>query len=130
MAHGRNPTSEDLKAMTDSHALMLTIWRFSPNILPLVIPLLEENLSAADQPEIRNLTTKTLAYMFGRRPQVGQSTAVLAKAFPHTWKSWLGRQRDKAVQVRLTWAESSYEIMDNVPELRKELEGMSWLRNR
>ncbi|KAK1921574.1 armadillo-type protein [Papiliotrema laurentii] len=123
IAHGRNPTSEDMKAMADSHALMLTIWRYSPNVLLLVIPQLEENLRAADQAEIRNLTTRTLASMFGYRPRVGMTVAELAKAYPNTWKSWLGRKVDKSVQVRLTWVESSLEILANVPDLRKDLEG-------
>lgn len=111
--------------MADSHALMLTIWRYSPNVLLLVIPQLEENLRAADQAEIRNLTTRTLASMFGYRPRVGMTVAELAKAYPNTWKSWLGRKVDKSVQVRLTWVESSLEILANVPDLRKDLEGKS-----
>lgn len=114
-----------MKAITDSHALLLTIWNFSPNLLPMVIPTLEENLRVADQVEMRNLTTRTLARMFGCRPRVGMTVAELAKAYPATWKAWLGRQLDKSVQVRLTWAESSIEILANVPDLRSQMEGES-----
>lgn len=125
MSHGKNPTSDDMDTMRQSHDLMVTMWRNCPNLLPLVLPTLEENLRAADQVEIRELTTKTLAKMFGYRPRIGLTVAELAKAYPTTWRAWLGRKVDKATQVRLAWAGSSVEILTNAPELRRELEGDS-----
>ena len=110
--------------MNESHVLLLTMWRHSPEILLGVIPLLEENLKLADQVEMRNLTTRTLGSMFGSRPRVGQAQADLIKSQPATWKAWLGRKVDKSVQVRVTWAEASYEVLANAPDARGTLEGM------
>lgn len=125
MNHGKNPTSEDMDVMRESHQLIIVMWRNCPNVLPMVIPTLEENLRAADQTDIRELTTRTLASMFGYKPRIGLSVAELARAYPTTWRAWLGRKVDKSTQVRLAWASSSVQILVQIPDLRKELEGKS-----
>ena len=84
--------------------------------------MLEENLKAADEVNLRQLTTKTLGTMFGERPIVGTGVAELAKAYPSTWRAWLGRKVDKAIVVRLAWVEASRGILVNHPELYKSLE--------
>lgn len=121
--HGRNPSQEDLKALSDSHTLLLNIFRFSPGLLLNVVPLLETNLKAADEVPLRQLSTRTLGRMFGERPVVGTGRADLAKAYPSAWRAWLGRKVDKALSVRLSWVESTRGILCNHPELRRELEG-------
>ncbi|ORY30387.1 armadillo-type protein [Naematelia encephala] len=120
--HGRDPSPQDLKALVESHSLLLTIYRNCPGLLLNVVPLLEENLKAADEIPLRQLSTRTLGRMFGERPTVGTGTADVAKAYPSAWRAWLGRKVDKALAVRLAWVESSRSILTNHPELRKELE--------
>lgn len=89
----------------------------------LVIPVLEENLRAADEPFLRELSTKTLGTMFGERPVVGTGRADLAKAYPSTWRAWLGRKVDKTLGVRLAWVACARGILVSHPELRRDLEG-------
>ena len=109
--------------MVQSHKLLLTIWRNTPDLLPLVLPTLEANLKAADEAEIRALTTRTLGSMFSIRPRVGQSMAELSRSHPTTWKAWLGRKVDKVVAVRVAWVESTYDVLAEIGDLRRELEG-------
>ena len=125
IAHGRSTATADPKVLSDSHDLLLSMYRYSPALLLNVVPLLEENLKAADEAGLRQLSTKTLGTMFGERPAVGTSVADLAKAYPSTWRAWLGRKVDKAVIVRLAWVEASRGILVNHPELHKALEGES-----
>lgn len=122
LAHGRNPSTDDLRALADSHVLLINIFRSSPGLLLTVVPLLEQNLKAADEIPLRQLSTRTLGRMFGERPIVGTGRADLAKAYPSAWRAWLGRKVDKALNVRLAWVESTRGILCNHPELRTELE--------
>ena len=122
LKHGRSPSQEDFKILTTSHKLLLTIYRNAPGLLLNVVPVLEENLRAADEIPLRQLSTKTLGKMFGERPVVGAGTADLARAYPSAWRAWLGRRLDKATAVRLSWVESSRIVLANHPELRQELE--------
>ena len=92
-----------------------------------VVPVLEENLKAADEIPLRQLSTRTLGRMFGERPVVGGGTADLARAYPATWRAWTGRRLDKATPVRLAWVEASKGILTNHPEIRKELESERWI---
>jgi sister-chromatid-cohesion protein PDS5 len=108
--------------MTESHDLLLAIYRNCPGLLLNIIPVLEENLKVADEVPLRQLTTRTLGKMFGERPVVGTGVADIARAFPSTWRAWLGRKVDKNVGVRLAWVESAKGILANHPELRKDLE--------
>ncbi|RSH92189.1 hypothetical protein EHS25_008604 [Saitozyma podzolica] len=128
LAHGKNPSPADFKTLSDSHAVMLAMYRNCPGLLVSLVPLLEENLRAADEVPLRQLSTKTLGTMFGERPMVGSDVADLAKAFPGAWRSWLGRRVDKALPVRLSWVEASKGILDGHPELRAETEAA--LRDR
>ncbi|KAK8847427.1 hypothetical protein IAR55_005285 [Kwoniella newhampshirensis] len=118
LSHGRDPSQNDLKILTDSHQLMLTINRFCPDLLLNVVPLLEENLKAADEIPLRQLSVKTLGTMFSHRP----GTEDPAKKYPSAWRAWVGRKLDKALPVRLAWVAGAKGILVNHPELRKELE--------
>ncbi|RXK35355.1 hypothetical protein M231_07377 [Tremella mesenterica] len=121
-SHGRNPDSNDLKILTESHILLLNIYSHCPALLLNVIPLLEENLKVADEIPLRQLSTKTLGTMFGERPVVGAGVADVAKAYPAAWRAWLGRRVDKALVVRLAWVEAARGVLAKNPELRKEME--------
>jgi sister-chromatid-cohesion protein PDS5 len=123
LSHGRSPTPSDFKILSDSHDLLLSMYRYSPALLLNVVPLLEENLRAADEIPLRQLTTKTLGTMFGERPTIGSGVADIAKAYPATWRAWLGRKVDKSIQVRLAWVEATRGILGSHPELHKALEG-------
>lgn len=108
--------------MSNSHDLLLTIYRHCPGLLLNVIPMLEENLRVADEVNLRQLTTKTLGTMFGERPMVGAGVADIARAYPSAWRSWLGRKVDKAILVRLAWVDAAKGILTSHPELHKALE--------
>lgn len=129
LSHGRDPSPSDLKTLTESHEVILTIFRHAPNLLLNVVPLLEENLRAADETPLRQLTTQTLGTMFGERPVVKAGVVDLARAYPATWRAWLGRRLDKAVSVRVVWIEAARDILVSHPELRKELE-REWMGRR
>jgi sister-chromatid-cohesion protein PDS5 len=119
--------------MVESHNLLLSIYRNSPALLLNIVPLLEENLRAADEVTIRQLSTKTLGTMFGERVVVGTGVADIAKAYPNAWKAWLSRKLDKALVVRLAWVNAAKGILVNHSELRKDLEGelvFRWIQAR
>lgn len=127
LEHGRYPSAEDYKALSESHALLLSIFRHAPSLLLNVIPLLEEILQAADEIPLRQLSTQTLGVMFGERPLVGNGIVDIAKTNPSAWRAWLGRRVDKALTVRLAWVKATGPILTNNPDVRKELEGGSSL---
>ncbi len=123
IAHGRGSTPDDIAVVAESHELLLTMFRYCPGLLLNVVPQLEDNLRLADVPAIRELSTKTLGTMFGSRPVAG--TLDISKAYPSAWRSWLGRNVDKSVQVRSVWVQAAREILVNHPELRNDIEGES-----
>lgn len=122
LQHGRDPSSSDLEELTQSHEVILTMFRNAPNILLNLIPLLEETLRAADETPLRKLTTQTLGAMFGERPVVHGGVVEIARRYPSTWNSWVGRRVDKDISVRLAWIEATGNIITNQPDLRKEVE--------
>lgn len=127
LQHGKNPTPADLKVMSDSHALMIDMYRLCPGMMINVVQQLEDNLKAVDEIPLRQLSTKTLGTMFGMRPAVGSDIADLARAYPGAWRAWLGRRVDKAIGVRLAWVEAAAIVLSGHPELRSELEGKCFL---
>ncbi|WVF69779.1 hypothetical protein IAT40_004558 [Kwoniella sp. CBS 6097] len=118
LAHGRDSSQNDLKILSESHKLLLTIYKFSPDLLLNVVPLLEENLKIADEVPIRQLSVKTLGRLFGQRAGAEDP----ARKYPSTWRAWLGRKVDKALAVRLAWVEGTREVLIKHPEVRRELE--------
>ena len=98
------------------------MYRHCPGLLVGFIAQLEENLRAADEIPLRQLSTRTLGTMFGMRPSVGGRSADLAEAYPAAWRAWLGRKVDKALPVRLAWVEAAKGILVGQPDLRKEME--------
>lgn len=129
MTHGRDPSPTDLETLKESHNLILTMFRNAPSLLLNVIPVLEENLRAVEEVPLRQLSTETLGTMFGERPLISNGVesgiVVMARAYPATWRAWLGRKVDKALPVRLAWVHATPKIITNQPELRKEVEGES-----
>ncbi len=125
LEHGRSKdaSSDDIQTLAESHKLIITIYRHCPGILVNFISQLEENLRAADEVPLRQLSTRTLGTMFGMRPMVGNTIADLARAYPAAWRAWLGRKVDKALPVRLAWVESARGILVTQPDLRGEMEG-------
>ncbi|WRT64749.1 uncharacterized protein IL334_001683 [Kwoniella shivajii] len=116
--HGRDPTPNDLKILSESHDLLLAIYRVCPDLLLNVVPLLEENLKVADEVTIRQLSVKTLGQLFSQHPGAEHP----ARKYPSAWSAWLGRRVDKALPVRLAWVESTKDVLVNHPEVRKELQ--------
>lgn len=84
---------------------------------------MEENLKAADEVPLRQLSTHTLGHLFAQR--AGSDDP--AKRYPSTWRAWLLKKTDKAVQVRLSWVETTQQILVAHPEVRRELEGISFM---
>ncbi|GMK53875.1 hypothetical protein CspeluHIS016_0104610 [Cutaneotrichosporon spelunceum] len=126
MTHGRDPSPADLQTLKESHELVLTMFRNAPSLLVNIIPVLEENLRAVEEVPLRQLSTETLGTMFGERPIIGKGVesyvVLLAKAYPATWRAWLGRKVDKALAVRLAWVQATGKIIANQPDLRSEVE--------
>jgi sister-chromatid-cohesion protein PDS5 len=128
-SHGRSgeATTSDFDILADSHKLMITMYRYCPNLLINVVPLLEENLKVADEVQLRQLSTKTLGTIFGMRPAVNGGVADLAKTATAAWRSWVGRKVDRALPVRLAWVEAAGAILANQPDLRGQMESESLL---
>ncbi|TYJ51869.1 hypothetical protein B9479_007542 [Cryptococcus floricola] len=124
--HGVDPSPNDLKILSQSHDLLLTINRFCPDTLLLAVPRLEENLQAADEVPLRSLSTRTLGHLFAQRAGAGGAGTSgddnPAKKYPSTWRAWLTKQVDKAVPVRLAWVETTRGILVNHPAVRQQLE--------
>ncbi|WVQ76020.1 hypothetical protein IAR50_005656 [Cryptococcus sp. DSM 104548] len=124
--HGADPSPNDLKILSQSHDLLLTINRFCPDTLLLAVPCLEENLQAADEIPLRSLSTRTLGKLFAQRAGASGAGASgddnPAKKYPSTWRAWLTKQMDKAVPVRLAWVETTKGILVNHPTVRQQLE--------
>ncbi|WVQ98079.1 hypothetical protein IAU59_005201 [Kwoniella sp. CBS 9459] len=118
LAHGKDPSQNDIKILAESHKLLLTIYRFCPDLLLNTVPLLEENLKIADEVPIRHLSVKTLGRLFGQRAGAEDP----ARKYPSAWRAWLGRKVDKALSVRLAWVEGTREVLIKHPEVRRELE--------
>ncbi|OCF45868.1 hypothetical protein I317_00356 [Kwoniella heveanensis CBS 569] len=116
--HGKDSSQNDLKILSDSHKLLLTINKFCPDLLLNVVPLLQDNLKIADEVAIRQLSVKTLGRLFGQRSGAEDP----ARKYASAWRAWLGRRLDKALAVRLAWVEGTREVLIKHPEVRKELE--------
>lgn len=123
----------DTKDFIMAHDLIKSIHRASPALLSTVIPQLEAELTAEDD-KVRKLATKTLGDMFADRPlnrpgtlsmmsmaAITPAQSDLARSHPNTWKSWLGRSRDKIPAVRLIILESATDIIAARPELAKDI---------
>ncbi|WOO80532.1 Sister chromatid cohesion protein pds5 [Vanrija pseudolonga] len=122
LQHGRDPSPSDVTVLQDSHKVLLAIFRNAPTLLMNVIPLLEENLRAADEVPLRRLSTETLGIMFAERPVVSGGVVDIARGYPSTWRAWLGRKVDKALAVRLAWVEAAGGILVHQSNAREELE--------
>jgi sister-chromatid-cohesion protein PDS5 len=130
--NGKTSTSKaDAADFILTHDLIKSITRSCPALLANVIPLLEEELVSEDK-GVRILATQTLGEMFSDRPadKAGSLPAMmgiqviradLAKKYPKTWRSWLGRSRDKEAQVRLAVLECTKDILAMHHELGRDI---------
>ncbi|WWC86884.1 uncharacterized protein L201_001763 [Kwoniella dendrophila CBS 6074] len=116
--HGRDSSQNDLQILEESHKLLLTIYKFCPDLLLNVVPLLEDNLRVSEETSLRQLSVKTLGSIFSQRPGAEDPS----KRFPSAWRSWLSRRIDKNTNVRLTWIEGTKGVFTNHPEVRAELQ--------
>ncbi|KZT61710.1 cohesin-associated protein Pds5 [Calocera cornea HHB12733] len=116
LQHSRGEDLEDLRA---AHSLIKELNRDCPTLLLNVVPQLEEELRV-DELDIRLMATETLGTMFGEKMSLGSGE--LAKKYPSTWRTWLLRQNDKAVAVRVTLLDSISSLLLNHPEQRVEAE--------
>ena len=97
-----------------------------------MIPQSEAELTA-DEVGIRALATETLGAMFANiaidkgsgliTVMISSVRSDLAGKFPSTWKAWLGRAEDKALQVRLMILEAFKDIIVTHTDLRKDVYG-------
>ncbi|KAJ3152811.1 hypothetical protein HDU89_001014 [Geranomyces variabilis] len=112
--HGFDEDDYDEEMWQETHALILEINRAAPAVLLNVIPLLDEELQI-EAVKVRTLATNTLGEMFSARG------SELARKYPQTWKSWLGRRADKSNVVRIAWVDWALPLLKNHPELAPEL---------
>lgn len=119
------PNDAVFKTLEAAHNTLILMFDHCPEILVMVIQLLEETLRGDSVP-LRTIATKTMGAMFGS-PQgsviVGHHT--LAEYYRTTWHVWLGRKADKVVRVRLAWIDAARDVLANHPELRDDVEGKS-----
>lgn len=120
--HASDPTEEDLKALAKSQKIMVTLFRFCPDVLLNAISLLEENLRGEDL-DLRVMSTKTVGEMFGSKggPSILSGAGGTTTLYRTTWQAWLSRRADKAVGVRLAWLQGAAKVLVFHQESRKEI---------
>lgn len=112
-----NSQEEDFDEIRTAHDLIKRLHASCPNLLPSVIPQLEDELHA-DAATLRAIATQVLGEMFSDK-----SGADLAKNHPSTWNAWLGRKVDKSPAVRLKFVEASKGLYSASPEMVEAIEG-------
>lgn len=113
-----NSNEENFEEIRTAHDLIKRLHASCPNLLPSVIPQLEEELHA-DSSTLRSIATQILGEMFSDK-----SGGDLAKNYPSTWNAWLGRKADKSSAVRLKFVESSKGLYSALPEMAEAIECM------
>ncbi|KAJ4463966.1 armadillo-type protein [Lentinula edodes] len=111
-----NSEEEDFEQIRIAHDLIKRLHASCPNLLPSVIPQLEEELHA-DASTLRAIATQVLGEMFSDK-----SGGDLARNHPSTWNAWLGRKVDKSPAVRLKFVESSNGLYSAPPEMAEAIE--------
>nr|KAJ3419747.1 hypothetical protein HK105_006552 [Polyrhizophydium stewartii] len=112
----RNVTDDtNPEQFRSAHKLILEIYTAAPDILLNVIPQLEEELKVDTLP-LRQLALTSLGEMFL------QSGAKLVSIYPHVWKSWCDRRKDKNVGIRTEWIKYLVWIAKDHPALLTDLE--------
>jgi len=106
-----NSEEEDFDQIRTAHDLIERLHASCPNLLPSVIPQLEEELHA-ESSTLRSIATQVLGEMFSDK-----SGGDLAKNHPSTLNAWLGRQVDKSPAVRLKFVEASKGLYSALPEI-------------
>ncbi|PVV04121.1 hypothetical protein BB560_001379 [Smittium megazygosporum] len=80
-----------------------------------VVPQLEEELNI-DEVNIRTMATQVLGQMFLEKGYT------LAARYASAWGSWIKRRSDKSHAVRVMWSELAVMMLQNQPQLAKELD--------
>ncbi|KIK70195.1 hypothetical protein GYMLUDRAFT_150761 [Collybiopsis luxurians FD-317 M1] len=111
-----NSQEEDFEQIRTAHDLIKRLHASCPNLLPSVIPQLEEELQA-EAATLRAIATQVLGEMFSDK-----SGGDLAKNHPSTWSMWLGRKVDKSPVVRLKFVEASKGLYTALPEMVEAIE--------
>ncbi|KAE9387817.1 cohesin-associated protein Pds5 [Gymnopus androsaceus JB14] len=111
-----NSEEEDFDQIRTAHDLIKRLHASCPNLLPSVIPQLEEELHA-ESSTLRSIATQVLGEMFSDK-----SGGDLAKNHPSTWNAWLGRKVDKSPAVRLKFVEASKGSTLPLPEMVEAIE--------
>lgn len=96
-------------ALDRIHHLCEQLWKYVPELLELVMLLLDDELNA-DDPEIREMATRTLGSIIGSPNYVEAqpvSKVNFFVAYPQIWVLWLRKVTDSSVAVRTAWV---YEI--------------------
>lgn len=114
-ASGEDDLEEREKELRQCHQLIIQINKTVPSLLLNVIAVLEQELVAEDL-MVRQIAVHTLGRMFAEK-----ASGSLAAKYPSTWKTWLGRSKDKAQSMRVLWISSISPILVHHPELRADL---------
>lgn len=94
--------------------LIYELNQICPNIVKALLPHIEFKLKSNEVRE-RCEYSKLLARLFS------DANSDLAKDYPETWKSFLGRFRDISVSVRVRCVQYSMHFLLNHPELRNDI---------
>ncbi|KAJ4468818.1 armadillo-type protein [Lentinula aciculospora] len=111
-----NSEEEDFEQIRTAHDLIKRLHTSCPNLLPSVIPQLEEELHA-DASTLRAIATQVLGEMFSDK-----AGGDLARNHPSTWNAWLGRKVDKSPMVRLKFVEASKGLYSAPREMAEVIE--------
>lgn len=118
-----NEENVDVEEMTEfltAHDLIKELDRTVPAVLLNVIPQLEQELKV-ENIQLRSLAIRTLGSMFAEH---SGTLDHLARRYPATWKSWLGRSIDKNAAVRVLVLEALTDIWSAHGELAKDIQGV------
>ncbi|KAJ3999568.1 armadillo-type protein [Lentinula boryana] len=111
-----NSEEEDFEQIRTAHDLIKRVHASCPDLLPSVIPQLEEELHA-DASTLRAIATQVLGEMFSDK-----AGGDLARNHPSTWNAWLGRKADKSPAVRLKFVEASKGLYSMPIEMTEVIE--------
>ncbi|KAJ7637138.1 armadillo-type protein [Roridomyces roridus] len=108
---------QDLEEIRTAHELIKRLYHSCPDVLPSVIPQLEEELHA-EELQLRLIVTEALGQMFADKG----GGLELVKKYPSTWNAWLKRKNDKVPAVRLKFIEAAQALMTGPPEQSDAIE--------
>ncbi|KAI8379771.1 armadillo-type protein [Radiomyces spectabilis] len=115
MAVSRNSgSSQELEELKKVHELIRKVHSVVPGLLLSVIPQLEEEMKL-DNVHVRQIATQTIGNM------LAEKNSTLYEQYPSIWKTFLRRQNDKMVSLRVQWLEHCVPLYRNNPSLIADL---------